>query len=383
MIASNRVALARAGHYTQEDLAPALASILSATDLPDVQGRSLLLKPNILLDTAPEKAATTHPEFLRAAIRAFRERGAAKILVGDSPGFQRRNFQGIKCGLGDVCREEGAEWIDFTREKTRVTVPGGGAVQSAFTVTAIVDQVDLIISLPKLKTHQLMYFTGAMKNLFGLVPGLGKSPYHVQFPDRKDFASLIVDLNLAIPADYALMDAVTAMEGHGPGSGDPRHLGLVLGSANPLALDATACRIIGYDPAVIPIAMDALARGHWLESFDDITVTGLSLEQARIKGFKKIPITAGSSQLREFMTPRFLQRLIAEWVPRPVFMPEPCVLCGDCVKICAAEALTLPPGGKKTEGIRVDYSRCIRCYCCHEICPVRAIAIKRRPFASA
>ncbi|MDR2739941.1 MAG: DUF362 domain-containing protein [Treponema sp.] len=266
---NTQVAIARCETYESEAVYAALRLAVEAAAPPDVLGRTVLLKPNIVFDSPPEKAIVTHPVFLEAAIRLIRDLGASRILVGDSPGLQKLNFTAKLSGLGAVTKRMGAEWVDFTREKADIPCPAGKTVKQFF-LTAAVKEADCLISLPKLKTHQLMYYTGAMKNLFGLVPSVAKSPMHVRFPSREAFASMIVDLNLAVMAHYALMDAIIGMEGPGPGSGDPRRIGLILASSNLLALDAAASEIVGYPPQEIPVSREALSRGLWLKSFSEI-----------------------------------------------------------------------------------------------------------------
>ncbi len=354
------------------------------TEVLDVSGQTVLLKPNVLSDSETSKAITTHPEFLRAVIRLIKELGAKKIYVGDSPGFQKPGFKGKKCGLWDICDEEGAEWYDFTAATVVRKIPEGRAVNQ-FVLSDIVDKVDKIISLPKMKTHQLMYFTGAIKNQFGVLPGLTKSPYHMMFPGRAGFAKMLVDLHQTVNPDYAFMDGITAMEGPGPGNGYPRNVGLILASSNLLALDITACRIVGYDPDIIPVNREAIDRGLWLESTNDLTVKGCNIDDVRIPDFKKIKLTGSTSQLIEFLTPSFIRNIMSSMTPRPVFREKTCIRCGECVKICPAKALEL----KETAGIQpkfknmvnIDYSKCIRCFCCHEVCPADAIAVKKAPFS--
>jgi uncharacterized protein (DUF362 family)/ferredoxin len=327
------------------------------------------------MDSLPEKATVTHPAFLEAVIRLVWERGASRILVGDSPGLQMPNFTGKLSGLGEVTRKMGAEWVDFTQGRRELSCPGGKVVRR-FSLAGVLAEADCLISLPKLKTHQLMYFTGALKNLFGLVPSVSKSPYHVRFPRRKDFAAMIVDLNAALMADYAFMDAVVSMEGPGPGSGTPRHTGLVLASSNLLALDAAASDIIGYPPLSIPVNREALERGLWLRDLSEIEYPGLTPGEVRIPSFEKIPFRNTGNQFLEFLLPRFYRRFRERLTPRPVIKGETCVRCGDCTRICGSRAMSLETGeGEKR--VVIDYRKCIRCYCCHEICPVKAIAIGR------
>ena len=384
---NKRVAVLRCRKYDADLILESMREAVSLTggdEALDVKGKKVLLKPNVLFDAAVAKAVTTHPEFLRAAIRLMKELGAAEIIAGDSPGFQKPGFKGRKCGLWDICNDEGVEWYDFSKGTVVKKCPEGKMVNQ-FIVSDIVDKVDLIISLPKMKNHQLMYFTGALKNQFGLIPGLSKSPYHMMFPGRKGFAEMIVDLHTAVKPAYAFMDGIIAMEGPGPGNGDPVDAGLILASPNLLALDITACRIIGYDPDIIPINRDAIDRGLWLDSAADPDVVGLKLEEAKLHGFKKIRLTGSRSQLLEFLTPPFVRKIQTAMAPRPVFRPVKCIRCGECVKICPANALEMKemPGlsEKYAKMVSINYDDCIRCYCCHEVCPEDAITVKTAPFS--
>jgi uncharacterized protein (DUF362 family)/Pyruvate/2-oxoacid:ferredoxin oxidoreductase delta subunit len=372
-----QVAIARCEAYESGQVYAALRQAAEAAPPPDLSGKTVLLKPNIVFDSPPEKAIVTHPVFLEAVIRLVRELGASRILVGDSPGLQKPNFTAKLSGLGAVTERMGAEWVDFTREKYELPCPGG-KVSRQFLVTAAVREADCIISLPKLKTHQLMCYTGAMKNLFGLIPSAAKSPMHVRYPSREAFASMIVDLNLAARPCYALMDAIDGMEGPGPGSGDPRHIGLVLASPNLLAMDIAASGIIGYPPLEIPVAREALSRRVWLSSPQELQYPLLKAEDLVVRDFKKIPLKKSGAQLTEFLLPRPFRKFRERRIPRPVIDRSICLRCGDCVRICGSKAMTLSgEGGEKQ--VRIDYDTCIRCYCCHEICPVKAIAIKKVP----
>jgi uncharacterized protein (DUF362 family)/Pyruvate/2-oxoacid:ferredoxin oxidoreductase delta subunit len=378
---NNHVAIVRCGAYESEQVYAALRLAVEAAPPLDVSGKIVLLKPNIVFDSPPEKAIVTHPVFLEAAIRLVRDLGASRILAGDSPGLQGPNFRAKLSGLGAVTERMGAEWVDFTREKYSLPCPGGKTVRQ-FSVTAAVREADCIISLPKLKTHQLMYYTGAMKNLFGLIPSVAKSPMHVRYPGREAFASMLVDLNLAARPCYALMDAITGMEGPGPGSGDPRHIGLVLASPNLLAMDIAAGEIIGYPPLEIPVAREALSRRIWLKSPSEIRYPLLKAEDLRIRDFKKIPLKKSGAQLTEFLLPRPFRKFRERLTPRPVIDRSVCLRCGDCTRICGSKAMTLSGEGKEKQ-VRIDYGVCIRCYCCHEICPVKAIDIQKVPLGEA
>ena len=368
---NNKVGIERCSAYDPEPLYAALKTAAQAAGLPEVKGKTVLLKPNILSDGAPEKAVTTHPVFLEAAIRIVREWGAARILVGDSPGLQGRNFAPRSSGLWDTTIKNNAEWVDFTKGKIEVECPGG-KVQRRFTVSSIIKEIDVLINLPKFKTHQLMYFTGAMKNTFGLIPSVSKSTYHVRYSSRASFASMIVDLNLIDKPVYALMDAVVGMEGPGPGSGSPRQVGLVIASSNFLAMDVAACIIMGYPPEKIPVNQEALSRQIWLKDLSEIEYPLLKPEELKIRDFVKIHFKQSGSRFLDVIVPKPLRRLRESLAP--VINREKCVRCGDCVRICASGAINFS-GERDSKLLEIDAQRCIRCYCCHEICLAKAIIV--------
>ena len=374
---NKKVGIERCPSYDPDLVYRALKRAVEIAGAFDAAGKTVLLKPNILSDTPPEKVVTTHPVFLEAAIRLVREMGARRILVGDSPGIQTPGFSGKASGLGEAARKNGAEWVDFTKEKTEIACPAG-KVMKKFTLTRAAKEADIIISLPKLKNHQLLNFTGAMKNLFGLMPSLSKSPLHARFPGCGDFASMIVDLNIAVNPSYALMDAIVGMEGPGPSGGSPRQVGLVLASSNVLALDVAASAVIGYPPGEIPINREALSRGYWLRNPGEIEYPGLSPADVIIPDFIKVPLKNTDSQFIDFMLPPPIRRLRESLAPGPEINHRTCLRCGDCMRICGSRAISICGEGKERRMI-IDYRRCIRCFCCHEICPAKAIDIKNKP----
>ena len=378
---NKKVGIERCSSYNADEVYTALKRAVELTDDFDAAGKTVLLKPNILSDAAPDKAITTHPVFLEAAIRLVMEKGASRVLVGDSPGLQPPGFTGKVCGLGEAARRNGAEWIDFTKEKIDLPCPDGKAAKK-FTVTRAIQEADLIISLPKLKTHQLMYYTGAMKNLFGLIPSVAKSSFHVRFPSHDSFAAMIVDLSLAIKPVYAFLDAIIGMEGAGPAAGNPRQVGLVMASSNLLALDIAASTLIGYPPLEIPVNRDALSRKYWLSDINEIEYPSLTPADLQIRDYAKVPFKKSASQFFDFILPRPLRQLRDSAAPGPEINHALCVKCGDCSRICASQAISLSEDSSTArDGKRyiIDYRRCIRCYCCHEICPKKAIEIAKRP----
>ncbi|HUX40084.1 MAG TPA: DUF362 domain-containing protein [Rectinemataceae bacterium] len=370
------VAIERCADYDQSLIDLAVKKTCDAAGFPDASGKTVLLKPNILKGASPDEAVSTHPSILRAAIRYAKTRGAARVQVGESPAFQVGTAAFKKSGLLEAATEEGAEWVDFL-DSVQVENPQGKVVRN-FTVARAAKEADILVSLCKLKTHQLMYFTGAMKNLFGTVPGLQKSQFHLRFPDRERFGQMLTDLNLAVRSHFSLMDAIVGMEGPGPGSGYPRGLGLVLASRDPLALDMTACRAIGLDPHLVANLKDALGRDAWIGSEEEIELLGPAIAEVAVADWKHVPRQGADRKV-----PAALRNL---FVSRPFFSRTKCSACKACVTICPGAALELVPDpqARAKKSVRVNYDKCIRCYCCHEVCGDEAIVVKRwRPLGFA
>jgi uncharacterized protein (DUF362 family)/NAD-dependent dihydropyrimidine dehydrogenase PreA subunit len=337
-------------------------------------GETMLIKPNMLSAKAPEEALTTHPEVLRAVIKIVKECGATPI-VGDSPSgpstemILRRLAQ--KTGIQRVCDEEGVEFVLFD-ESFKVSFPNGVAAKT-FELTTVLRQVSGVISVAKMKTHTFTVLTGAVKNLFGLIPGLKKAEYHFRMQNRAAFSEMLVDLAECVKPRLTVMDAVVAMDGDGPAGGNLRNVGLILSSANVHALDSVFLNLAGADPASVPSVAIAVRRGLAPADISAIRIVGDSEAATKLKGFK-MPSTARAYG----GIPRVLGKVAGEIVSRkPVYVAERCTLCGACVEICYAQALAL--GEKKP---RIDRDKCIRCYCCQEVCPTAAVVLKRRPLRS-
>jgi uncharacterized protein (DUF362 family)/NAD-dependent dihydropyrimidine dehydrogenase PreA subunit len=365
-----KVAIRRCFEYDQDEVVRHIEWLYTTANGPDPRGKKVLIKPNISSDVDPEKAVTTHPVVVEAVIKYLQSRGAI-VIVGDSPTIDTDKFTGEKSGIRQVVENCGATWQRFngsyvTRKVRNVSIK----------ITSLIDDVDLIISLPKLKNHELMFFTGAMKNIFGLVPSFNKAIQHAKYPDRYQMAEFIVDLEEVIKPHFHIMDGIVAMEGPGPGSGYPKKVNVLLASVNPLALDIVACRIIGYDPEKIPINRIALSRGRLLKSINDIDVRGTDPEAIVIRDFKRIMSGSGSGIVFKFLKEKI--SVLRRYDKRPVFQSNLCISCAKCIEICPQNALHFDNKNRNT--VLLDDPKCIRCYCCHEVCGERAITIKRRFF---
>lgn len=365
-----KVSIVRCPSYNPENLEKAFNQVCMSAGFPDVKGKKVLLKPNVLSDSDVSSAITTNPEIVRLAIRYCRENGASEIWVGDSPGMQGQNFRPDKCGIHDVCKQEGAIWLDFTGNPDQVDI---GTTGNRLFMANAVAKADVIIGLCKMKTHQLMFATGAVKNFFGTIPGLHKSQCHMHFPSCESFAKLLVGIHETVKPDFSIMDGIVAMEGPGPANGTPRNVGLLLGSSDDYALDTAQAVVMGYDPSLIPVLAQA-SKQHLVPQ--QIIYTDLDARDCIVEDFVRIPYRKKTGFFKNLVLPFITRSLFGVFKrkePRPVFDGNRCIHCLKCVNICPAHALSF---SKEDKRIVADYSKCIRCYCCHEMCPADAIRVE-------
>jgi uncharacterized protein (DUF362 family)/Pyruvate/2-oxoacid:ferredoxin oxidoreductase delta subunit len=369
---NTKVAVRQCDNYDLKKISDLISDIYFSSGGPDFNGKKVLIKPNILSDHEPEKCISTHPVVVEAMIR-FLQEGGATVFVGDSPAVHTQRFSPVKSGIRHICESTGAIWVDFSLNPTEIKLRKG-----KIKVASVVKNVDLIISLPKFKNHELVYFTGAVKNTLGIVPGFNKAKMHAVHRDRDSFSSFLIDLNEAVTPEFFLMDAIMGMEGPGPGRGIPVHVGVLIGSTNPVALDIIASSIAGYDPNSIPTTRISLLRGKWLPSAEDIVYNGPELKSLVIKDFKKVPLSRMTNISLKFIMNRvsFLRKVDR----RPVFIHDNCSGCQKCVKICPVEAIK--PHSHKKNHIMLTDNKCIRCYCCSEVCGDNAVEIRRKLFGT-
>lgn len=367
------VALVRCATYDPDRVYQALSrgvELLGGVDRFVAPGERLLLKPNLLAAEAPENAVTTHPAVLAASARLFQEGGAA-VCFGDSPGLDGPARAAERAGLMEAGIRNGADFVDFS-SGSPMENPRGEQV-SGFPIAQPVHECDGIVNLPKMKAHGLTRITGAVKNLLGCVPGPRKALYHLQFQDVMAFSGLLVELQLLLRPRLHVMDGIVAMEGNGPRSGDPRPMHALILSEDPVALDATFCRIIALEPEFVPTNLIGHRRGlgHFREP--DVEVVGDDLESFVDPDFKIIrkPVYRNAAYAQ-------INLIKNAVLPRPVIDGERCIRCGRCVEACPVPDKAVRFEDDRGEPPRYAYDRCIRCYCCQEMCPERAIE-KRTP----
>ena len=344
-----------------------LVGLLGGLDKIITPGDSVLLKANMLNASSPERAVTTHPEVLRSVIRRVKKAGGI-VTVGDSPGGRNVGEAPKKVfkttGIDKVCSSESVPLVLLDDDTVKKKSPNA-RLYRFFTVGRAAVEADVVITIPRLKTHGFQMFTGAVKNLFGVIPGLKKAEFHVKVPNREDFGDMLVDLYQLITPKLAVMDGIIAMEGSGPSSGDPYHLGILLASVDSVALDYVASKIIGLDPKKVYTTKAAIDRG--LLDPAKIEVAGVDINKIDADGFS-LPKTEFGSQLPPILRDRLNDILIA----KPYLtLSDTCNGCGRCFKNCPVDSIKM-----EKEKPKFDYDTCIRCYCCQELCPEYVIGLK-------
>lgn len=330
------------------------------------EGEKILLKPNLLSAQPPEKCVTTHPAVFRAVAEALLEAGAV-VTYGDSPALGNPERVARKAGIMAVAEELGLELADF-RQGRDVDFPHGSQ-NKKFTIANGVLASNGLVSLPKLKTHGLMTITGAVKNQFGCIPGPLKGEFHLRLPQPEDFARMLVDLTRLLSPRLFVMDAVIAMEGNGPQNGRPKKLGFILMSTDAVALDATACRLIGLNPGQVLTVKYGQEFGLGSYHEGDLEIIGDSRQDLVIRDFD-------AAKTRTALAGRGSRYLRNAVVPRPTIAEKVCTRCGTCIQMCPVK----PPAVDWTDPDKqatpaYQYDRCIRCYCCQEVCPEGAITL--------
>lgn len=330
----------------------------------------ILLKPNLLRKATPEEAVTTHPTVFRAIAKLLREQGYDKLSYGDSPGsvitpFKVAQAAGLKPAAGEFKLLEG----DFT-SGVKIDFPQGKAVKSFSLCKGVVD-ADAIINLCKMKTHALVRITGAVKNSYGCVSGFSKGAGHAKYPDADNFSKMLADLNVLVKPKLHIMDGIMAMEGNGPGSGDPTPMNVLLFSTDPVTLDSVFCHLVALDPQSVPTNVYAevygVGKSH-SEDIDIVTEDGLiGCEEAFAK-YGNPKFNVNRDNLRKEKPGKKGRK--------PYIVKEKCIKCGICVDICPVEEKALSMDKKAGTIPQYDYDKCIRCYCCQEMCPQKAIQVK-------
>jgi len=331
-------------------------------------GNKVFVKINHLPPAStPEKAIVTHPIFVEAVIEILKTAGA-DISVGDD--IESLPDDGFHIsGIQDACTRAGVKLINL-REAGFVNMEFNGIILKEVYISKTALEADVIVNLPKLKTHSLTTFTGSIKNMYGTIPVGLRTQFHGEYINRKDFAQVLVDIFSAVKPHLTIMDGIVAMEGDGPALGNPRKLGITLVSQDAVALDAVATRVIGLKPNDIDTTRLAGERGLGAGNLRNLDIVGESIDEVAVSDFKLPMSVAGI--LTEWIPP-FLSNFIMNQISsKPIIKEKLCTACSVCVNACPVNAI-------QTDGevFSIVSDICIKCMCCHEVCRFSAVVPKR------
>jgi uncharacterized protein (DUF362 family)/NAD-dependent dihydropyrimidine dehydrogenase PreA subunit len=340
------------------------AAIDRAFELFPIQatGKKVLIKPNVLRASTAQESIVTNPAVLSAVVEKVETLHPASIVVGDNPGlfsYGANEESFTKTGLRDAAR---GHYQNIGNDATKL--PFNPAFMPSVSVSKAVTDADIVISLPKFKTHGLTVLTGAIKNSYGILPGAQKAMLHKASGGPERFHEIIVEVfRLRVP-DLFIVDAVVGMEGNGPASADLRDIGLILASENAVAMDSVIATMMGVEPASLPFLRKAKAAG--LGDYDLSTVEIVG-ELKPLRDFKLPPLHGEAILRNEAMQEMIHTRTLL----RPQADPDRCTGCGTCIEHCPVSALSLI--GQVPQ---VDPALCIACFCCQEMCPEKAISLR-------
>ncbi len=359
------VSLVRCSSYEADEIRPALRRAiepLGGIEAFMKPGQRVLLKPNLLSAKDPLRAVTTHPNLVEAVAEEVRRVGAVPF-VGDSPGGAMRGIKRVwaNTGMEEMAGRAGLELVNFEASGSKGIKFG----KHTFYVAKPVLDADVIINLPKLKTHSLTLLTCAVKNMFGVMPGFRKGEQHKLYPKPAEFAQMLVHLYKLVPPSLTIVDAVLAMEGNGPSSGQPRWLNILMAGEDAVAVDAVAGRFIGFPDGFVDTTRIATEMGLGEGRVEHLNLVGDAARE-NAEGYL-LP----SNRVQK-LVPRFLVKLVAPLVRvKPVIIPAKCTGCGFCAESCPVKTIR-----KDGAHYKIFDKHCIKCLCCHELCPESSIEIK-------
>ncbi len=345
--------------YDREQIDNIIEKIFESSGI-DFNGiKTAAVKPNLLMARSCDKFTTTHPLIVGGVVRALLKRGISDIKVFDCPGGPHSKTLIKTVYKATGMTDEVGEYLYYPEET--VTVQSDGHV---FNVTSAVKS-DIVINLPKLKTHTLTGLSCAVKNIFGVVLGLQKSRLHYEAGSLENFSKHIVNLCKAVSPTLNIVDGIECMEGDGPSAGSKKDMGIILASTDPYTLDSAICDLIGMGAEQ---ALTVAASGELIQKYnvlgesEKFIKTQFVLPRTALDNASKLKIVGFFASIKSFI------------IKKKPYIMNGCINCKQCAGICPANAITF------TDKAQINYDKCIRCYCCHEICPVSEIGVKKGLF---
>lgn len=373
------VSIVKCDDYESEKVYSAIhrsLSLLNGVAKQIKPGMKVLLKINLLSSSQPpERAVNTHPVVVRALVNIFQKDFGCDVYIGDSSGSVKNasTFNAFRVTrINEIAEETGVKIVNFDKDEYVDVHNKDYEVLDKFRIARTLRTVDFVVSVPKLKTHGLTQYTGAIKNMLGSIPGNGKKNVHLIAPKPTVFAKALVDIHQMVPPNLVIMDAIIGMEGNGPNAGQPKKVGLILASKDSVAMDTVASTIIGFEPMAVPTIRFAHQRGLGVGELDTINVVGETITNVSVPDFQKP--SSGAQDFAGKYLPDFLLALMFDSTCSTfsTVNHSNCTRCYECVRNCPAGAMS-----KENGKVIVDKKKCIGCFCCDEVCDFNAIEMKR------
>ncbi len=344
-----KVSIVKCKSYKQFEVDKAIAKVLELAEIELPKRKKVLIKPNIVVCNAKKPEAVLTNSSIVKAVCKLLKKNKCKIYIGESS-FMDTDIAFRKSGIEKVAKKYG-KLIIFEQDKLKKIKDKKAKILKNFYLSKTLKEVDLVINIPKLKTHQLTKFTGAVKNLYGCIAGGMKQKLHRKAGNERNFSKLLIDIYQNIKPEINIMEGVVGMEGKGPTSGKAKKAGYVLASKNAISLDVVSSKLIGYNPKKILFLKEAVRRKFGSFNFNLVGIT-------------KLPNL-------HFEKPVMPKSYLKRFKPRPIVVDKnKCIKCGLCARKCPAKAIKLNPYPE------IDKKKCIRCFCCMEICPQDALGLK-------
>jgi len=357
--------IVRCDSYDEKKISKALKELVDLKQFIK-KGDKVLIKPNFLIASKPEALVTTHPLVVKCIIKELDKIGA-KAVIADSPGgpYINNSLESIykECGYINLPDEVK---VELNYDTTTFIKKNPKGFIKYYKLIGVLDKVDKVISVPKIKTHMLTTLTCSVKNLFGLIPGTEKVSFHGRFRKVEDFCRMLADLAVLAKPTITIVDAVTGMEGEGPSAGAAKKVGLLIAGDNVFETDYNVCKIIGMDYETVPYLKIAREKKLFEENDNDF------------KKYRTVFRKSHSSIVSKVwnVLPAFIKNLASNyWLEKPAINRKVCTGCGDCMRACPAKAIKI-----KDFKANIDYNKCVRCYCCHELCRYKAVDLKKGLF---